>query len=378
MKKKLFPLILTTLVIVLSLVISLNAQTSKEAKFDVGKGDLLDVSLSQGNIDITTGSGSEVNVLAKNIKENEMKLLTMEKKGSRIEIVFKGEDSDDFELLLTIPSSLNLDLSTGGGNVIVNGDLSGDADVSTGGGNITAKAINGTADLSTGGGNIKTGDINGNADISTGGGEIKIDIINGVADLSTGGGNIYITSVNSSADISTGGGNINVGDVGGKADISTGGGNINVGNVGGKADISTGGGNINLESAEGKIDVSTGAGNISLKNISGFVDASTGAGDIYAELIPDGKTHSELTTGIGDIELRIPGSANATIIASTSVTMWSGDDSDLESIKSDFEPSNVKRNRENKSIEVTYVLNGGGSKIEISTGMGEIQIRKLK
>ena len=44
--------------------------------------------------------------------------------------------------------------------------------------------------------------------------------------------------------------------------------------------------------------------------------------------------------------------------------------SDLNNIKSDFEPSNVKRNRENKSIEVTYVLNGGGSKIEISTRDG--------
>lgn len=376
MKTKLFPLFLTTLIIALNLVLTLNAQTSKEAKFNVGKGDLLDVSLSQGSIDITTGNGSEVNVLAKNIEENELKFLTMEKKGTGIKIKFEGEDSDDFELILTIPSSLNLDLSTGGGNVSINGDLSGDADVSTGGGNITVKAINGIADLSTGGGNIVTTDINGSADLSTGGGEIKVGVINGVADLSTGGGNIYITSVSSSADISTGGGNINVGDVGGKAGISTGGGNIKVENVSGSADISTGGGNINLESAEGKIDVSTGAGNISLKNITGFVDASTGAGDIYAELIPDGKTHSKLSTGIGDIEIQIPGSANATIIASTSVIMWSGDETDLENIKSEFEPSNVKRNRENKSIEVTYVLNGGGSKIEISTGMGEIDIKK--
>jgi hypothetical protein len=377
MKAKLFPLLLTTIIVVLSLALTLNAQTSKEAKFNVGKGDLLDVSLSQGSIDITTGGGSEVNVLAKNILKEELKLLTMEQKGTKVEINFEGEDSDYFELILTIPASLNIDLSTGGGNVSVNGDLNGSVDISTGGGNITVKAINGTANLSTGGGNIVTADINGNADLSTGGGEIKVGLINGIADLSTGGGNIYITSVNNSADISTGGGNINVGDVGGKVDISTGGGNIKVGNVSGSADISTGGGNINLESAKGKIDVSTGAGNISLKNITGFVDASTGAGDIYAELIPDGKTHSELTTGIGDIELQIPGSANATIVAITKVLMWSSDDSDLENIRSDFKPSNVKRNRENKSIEVTYVLNGGGSKIEISTGMGEIDIKKL-
>jgi len=360
----------------LSLAITINAQTSKEAKFNVGKGDLLDVSLSQGNIDITTDSGNEVKVTAKNIEENELKLLTMEKKGTGIEIKFKGQDSDNFQLILTIPASLKIDLSTGGGNINVSGELKGDADVSTGGGDITVQAINGTADLSTGGGNIVTADINGSADLSTGGGEIKVDIINGVADLSTGGGNIYITKVNSSADISTGGGNINVGNVNGKTDISTGGGNIKVGNVSGSADISTGGGDINLESAKGKIDVSTGAGNISLKKITGFVNASTGAGDIYAELIPEGKTNSELTTGFGNIELQISGSANATIIASTSLSNWSGDESDLDKIRSDFEPSNVKRSRENKSIEITYTLNGGGSEIEISTGMGEIDIKK--
>ena len=366
----------TTLIMVLSLAFAVLAQTNKEATFSSNSGDLLDVSLTQGTIEITTGSSREVNVLAKNILDEELDLLTMEKSGSKIVIKFEGEDSDDFELVLNIPASLDLDLSTGGGNINMEGDINGKVDASTGGGNLTVQTIGGTADLSTGGGNIKTGDINGNADISTGGGEIKVGAINGTADLSTGGGNIYITSVNNSADISTGGGNINVGDIGGKADVSTGGGNIKIGSISGSADVSTGGGNISLESAEGKVDVSTGAGNITLKNITGFADASTGAGDILAELIPDGKTKSDLTTGIGDIQLVIPTSANATIVAKTRVHMWSDDDSDLDKIRSDFEPSDIKRNKERKTIEVTYVLNGGGSKIELSTGLGEIDIKK--
>jgi hypothetical protein len=376
MKAKLIQQFSVVLILVLSLTLTAIAQTNKEATFNVSKGDLLDVSLSQGGIEITTGNGSEVNVIAKNILEEELDLLTMEKIGSKVEIKFEGEDSNDFELLLNIPTSLNLDLSTGGGGININGDITGKVDASTGGGSIVVQTIGGVADLSTGGGNINTGDINGNADISTGGGEIKVGIINGTVDLGTGGGNIIITSVNNSADISTGGGNISVGDIGGKADVSTGGGNIKIGSVSGSADISTGGGNISLESAKGNVDVSTGAGNIILKNITGFVDGSTGAGDIYAELIPDGKTKSDLTTGIGDIELYIPGSVNATIIASTTVYMWSGDESDLDKIRSDFEPTNIKRNKERKTIEVTYELNGGGSTIEVSTGMGEIDIKK--
>ena len=371
MKAKLIQQFSVVLILVLSLILATTAQTNKEATFNVSKGDLLDVALSQGGIEITTGNGSEVNILAKNILEEELDLFTMEKIGSRVEIKFEGEDSNNFELVLSIPASLNLDLSTGGGGININGDVTGKVDASTGGGSIIVQTILGIADLSTGGGNINTGDIEGNADISTGGGEIKVGIINGTVDLSTGGGNINITSVNNSADISTGGGNI-----GGKADVSTGGGNIKIGSVSGSADISTGGGNISLESAKGKIDVSTGAGNITLKNITGYVDGSTGAGDIYAELIPDGNTKSDLTTGIGDIELYIPASVNATIIASTTVYMWSGDESDLDKIRSDFEPTNIKRNKERKTIEVTYVLNGGGSTIEVSTGMGEIDIKK--
>jgi len=354
------------------------SQTKKEATFSVSSGDLLDVSISQGNINISTGSGSEVKVVAGNILEKELSLLTMEQTSGKVKIKFKGEDSDNFEIDLTIPEAMKLDIATGGGNISVSGNLKGEVEASTGGGNITLATVAGKADISTGGGNINTGDINGDADISTGGGEIKVDIINGTADLSTGGGNISITKINNSADILTGGGNIDVGDIGGEADLSTGGGDIKIGSVSGSADVSTGGGDITLNSAKGKVVVSSGAGNISLKNISGPVDASVGAGDIYAELMPDGKTSNELNSGYGDITLLIPASAKATVIASTSVMMWSGDNSDLEDIKSDFEPTNVERNKEHKSIKVTYLLNGGGSEIEVNTGKGEIEIRKLK
>ena len=366
------------LLLCLGFVITGLSQSKKEANFTVSSGDLLDVSLRQGEINIVTGSGNKVKVIAKNIEEDELNLLTMEKKTGKVEIKFKGEDSNNFELELTIPAAMNLDLSTGGGNISVDGDLMGQVDASTGGGNITMQTVGGIVDLSTGGGNITIKDINGNADISTGGGEIRADIINGTADLSTGGGNISINKVNNSADLSTGGGNISVGDIDGKADISTGGGKIKIGSISGSADVSTGGGEINLESAEGKVDVSSGAGNISLKNITGFVDASVGAGNIYSELFPDGKNSSEFATGMGDIKLLIPSSAKATIIASTSVIMWSGDDSDLDKFKSDFEPTKIERNKGKKNIKVTYELNGGGSKIEITTGMGEIEIRKLK
>lgn len=366
-------LIISLLIIAASALV---AQSSKEETFKVNKGDILETSLSQGSIKITTAAGNEVKIIAKNLVDDEAKLLTMKQQNGKISVEFNGYDSDQFELNLTIPSTLNLDLSTGGGSISVNGEINGKVDFSSGGGNISTQNINGTADISTGGGNIKAGDINGNADLSTGGGEIKVGTVNGVADISTGGGNVDVFSIISSADISTAGGNISVGSIGGKAGISTGGGNINISEISGSADVSTGGGNVNIESAKGKVEVSSGAGTLNLKNINGSLEASTGSGTITAYLQPDGKSSSELSTGMGSVILYVPENAKATIVATIPVMVWGGDKKDLENIKSDFEPTTINRKGEPRQIVVTYVLNGGGSRIELSTGMGKIQIKK--
>jgi hypothetical protein len=119
-----------------------------------------------------------------------------------------------------------------------------------------------------------------------------------------------------------------------------------------KSDINTGGGNINIEGAKGKVDANTGAGNISLKNISGSIDANTGAGNIYAELNPEGNKKSKLNSAIGNITLKVPENAKATIVATLSVLVWSGDEDNLDNIKSDFIPTEVNKRGEKKQIEV--------------------------
>lgn len=368
-----------SLIILLCLGFTLTglSQTKKEASFTVSSGDFLDVSVRQGNINIKTGLGNQVKVLAKNIEEEEQKLLTIEQKSGKVDIKFKGENSDDFELELTIPSEMNLDISTGGGNISVKGDLKGTVDARTGGGNITAGNILDKTEFSTAGGNISVGDINGDADLASAGGDIKAGSINGKAEIATAGGNINIGSVNSSAEISTAGGNITVKDIGGNSEISTAGGNITVGNVSGSAEISTAGGNLSLESANGKVEVSTAAGNIKLKNINGSVEASTAAGNIYAEIYPEGNTKSELNSAVGNITLKIPGNAKVTIIATLSVAAWGGSDDALNHIKSDFTATEVNKRGDKRQVEAIYKLNGGGPTIELNASMGEIEIRKL-
>lgn len=367
-------------IIILLVLSALNfsfAQQDVEKSFSVTKGDKLQVSTSFGNITYDLTSGNQLQVIAKNVLSSELSKLEMEKRGSVVDIKFEGEDSRNFSFKIKGPATLNLDFSTGGGNVAVNGNIEGYADISTAGGNISTGDINGKADISTAGGNIKVDDVNGDAEVTTAGGDMKFGNINGTAGISTGGGNIKIGSINKSADVSTGGGNISIDDIGGNADVSTGGGNIKVERVSGSADISTGGGNIKLASATGKVDVSTGGGNIRLNNIKGTVDANTGAGNITANILPEGQGKSEMNTGMGNITLNVPESAKVTIIATTHVMMWDEDQSKLENIKSDFEPTSVKRHREERYIEARFELNGGGSLIEVNTGMGDIELRKM-
>lgn len=378
MRKILNQRIIYTLLLTLGLSLSMVGQTTKEATFKVSTNDLLEVSLRQGNINITTGTSSEVKITGRNLLESERALLTMEQKSGKVEVEFRGENSDKFILELQIPSSLNLDISTGGGNIQVKGDLNGKVDASTGGGNISADNINGKTDFSTAGGNVEVGDVNGDADLSTAGGDMKAGSINGKADISTAGGNIKVQSVNNSANISTAGGNIEVGNIGGAADVSTAGGNIKVGNVSGSADISTAGGNISLDGANGEVETSTAAGNINLKNIRGSLEANTAAGNIYAELQPEGNKKSELNSAVGNITLNVPENSKVTIIATISVLVWDDKKSDADYIESDFKPTQVNKKGDQKQIEFIYKLNGGGPTIEVNVAMGDIKIKKLK
>src|SRR4030065_526957 len=278
----------------------------KEGSFNVQKGDLLDVKIEQGNITVNTWDKSEVKIFAKNIEDDESGLLTMEQKSGKVEVRFKGDDSDEFFLELTIPADLMIDLKTGGGNVNINNDLRSKVTITSGGGNISAKII------------------------------------------------------------------------GGEVNITTAGGNVNVSTVSGNAEISTGGGNIKLDGATGKVEANTGGGNIDLKNIKGSIEANTGAGNITAELSPDGKSSSNLNSGVGSITIYIPESAKATIVATASDFKWGDSAKDSDSIKSEFESYDVTKNRTGNTFESVYELNGGGSKIELNVGLGDINIKKLK
>jgi len=352
--KKLFlgSYVFTGLIFILSGFLALSNATDKDKTFNVSKGDKLEVSVSHGNIKVSTWEKDQAYIKAINIDSDDLAVLKIEQIGNKILVEFKGQDSDDFYLEVSIPSQLNLDLSTGGGNISIKGN------------------INGMVELATGGGNIDVNDVVDKLSVSTGGGNISVGNVGGETELSTGGGNISVKEVKSKIEISTGGGNISLGNIG----VSTAGGNISVGKVSGSAELNTAGGNISLDGASGKVEVNTAGGNLNLKNISGSIEANTAGGNIYADLVPSSNSHSEFNTAGGDINLVLPSDAKVNIEATVYVGKHAGDPDVEKMIKSDFEPTTVDIN--GKNLIKRFVLNGGGSMIELNTASGKIKINK--
>jgi hypothetical protein len=333
-----------------------NIAADREKTFNVSKGDNLEVSISNGNITTSTWDKDQVYIKALNIEEKDLNNLKIEQQGNRIIVEFQGKHSNDFAAEITIPSKFNLELSSGGGNIAIHGNIDGKVDISTGGGNININDVTLKLDVSTGGGNISVGNVSGETE------------------LSTGGGNISVKDVKSKIEVSTGGGNISIGNIGASAEVSTSGGNISVGKVSGSAELNTAGGNVSLDGATGKVEVNTAGGNINLKNISGSIVANTAGGNIYADLIPENSSKSELNTASGDINLSIPSSSKVSIVANVYIGNNANDPDIEKMIKSDFEPTTVDKS--SKNLIKKFILNGGGSMIELNTASGKIKINK--
>lgn len=133
----------------------------------------------------------------------------------------------------------------------------------------------------------------------------------------TGSGNITAESIGAETHLSSGSGDLKVNSVKGSLVANTGSGNIKAQDVGGEAFVNTGSGDVEVhQTAAGDVKVETGSGNIRLFGINGGLRASAGSGDIHAE---GEATHDwRLGAGSGNITLRLPSQASFNLDARTS------------------------------------------------------------
>ncbi len=361
---------------------SSGGQAVKEQTFTVGKGSALDISVTGCEILIKTSDKNEINVVVEGLDEEDMQFVKMSQSGDEVRVTYRPKwgNNSDGRFLITVPTQTKLELRTSGGDIELQGNLTGDAVGSTAGGDITIEKVKGTVRMSTSGGDIRTGDIDGKADLRTSGGDIALAVVNGEATVSTSGGDIRIEKVAKKLDARTSGGEIEVGDIGGDASLSTAGGDVRVGKVSGNAYLRTAGGDLKLKGASGTVEAKTSGGDIDLDNITGSIEASTAGGNIVADLNPSGKGDSKLKSSGGDIKLMLPATAKATIEATIRLRDNYGWNSSSKKskyeVRSDFPSLSYDVDGDRDEIRARYMINGGGEIITLETVNGYIEIKK--
>ncbi len=346
--------------------------------FTASKGGKLEISVGNGDLRIRTWAKNEVLVEYEDSEEDDdWGRLQATQTGDLIQLRSRGWEHGG-NVDISIPSQFNLRVRSGYGNISIDGPLSGEIRVVTSGGDLLLGDVGGKVEAGTSGGNIQAGRIEGDAFLETGGGDIRVEEASGALELLTSGGNVTVGNVKRTLKVESSGGDIVIGDVGSEASVTTSGGNVLVGIVSGRAVLETAGGDIRLAGGSGTVRAITSGGDLMLEELSGSVEAETGGGDIMAELYPSGKGKSRLASGGGDIELYLPQNAKATVEARIRIQgSWRmfGDEFD---IYSDFKAATHAKNRNEREISATYLLNGGGEDILLETVNGEIDLRALK
>lgn len=176
------------------------------------------------------------------------------------------------DLEITVPSSCDVQLQNGSGQVAVQG-TSGVIRVRTGGGSVHAHDLQGQIAMKTGGGRIEASNLQGLIDLRTGGSRIEAQNLQGQINLHTGGSHIILGNTRGQLTAQTGGGRIELS----RAALS------------GESTLKTGGNSITFDGsldARGSYKFQTGGGRISagLPDDAAFsLDAKTGGGSVYNE-----------------------------------------------------------------------------------------------
>jgi DUF4097 and DUF4098 domain-containing protein YvlB len=356
--------------------ISFAAQsTTVTREFPAGETGTLNVSVNSGDIEIRTGL-SEVRVKATGIRAEDQAALTISQEGSTVDVAFdprNGRSNPHFEIGL--PAGFDLNLKTSGGDVSIDGFLAGSLTAKTAGGDIEMGDVEGDVQARTAGGDIESGVLGAKAELRTAGGDIEVRSVGGEVKAETAGGDIEIGDVGSRLEAATAGGDIILKNVGGEASAKTAGGDVIVGDVAGSATLKTAGGDVRLSSAAGRVEAKTAGGDLYLKGVSGSIEGKTAGGDIAAELIPTGSGPSRLTTAGGDIQLSMPASSGARVIATIEVQPW--EDNGDYTITSEFGSIEVVRVASAHELRAEFTVGGGGAEIVLRTTNGDISIQKM-
>jgi hypothetical protein len=308
--------------------LSAQGQATIERTLQVQAGGTLTVEASSGHIKVITASGNDVAVRVERevrdrYSDDASRILTehqveISQSGNDVRVETKVSDEvrerwrDEYrstplqvEIIVTVPTSYNVDLDTAGGHIEV-ADLSGEVVAHTSGGHLTFGNIDGSIDADTSGGHITLNGSSGTADLRTSGGHIEIGQVEGSVKADTSGGHITIDSAGATVDAETSGGNIKVKEVMGTINASTSGGSIEASiaeQPQGDCSLRTSGGSVTVYLASDvavDLDAEAGWGGVSLDlEVTGTIKKGAVRGTING-----GGPSLVLRTSAGGIEVR--------------------------------------------------------------------------
>lgn len=247
-----------------------------------------------------------------------------------------------FTRSLTVTGPVELDVTTGSGNIVVRAGGSGTVSISARirarGGQAEEKVrrLEANPPIEQEGNTIRIGYLEDRwlqrkVSISyeltvprdtrlrsrTGSGDQEIDGVRGPVIADTGSGSLTVSGIGDDVEAATGSGSIEITDVAGRTQLSTGSGSIRGDGLGGAISARTGSGSIRLEqAAAGDVEASTGSGGIAVRGVHGSLRARTGSGSIEVDGEPTGEWR--LDTSSGNIEVRLPTQASFDLQAQTS------------------------------------------------------------
>jgi DUF4097 and DUF4098 domain-containing protein YvlB len=151
----------------------------------------------------------------------------------------------------------------------------------------------------------------------TGSGDQTISGLQQPMTAKTGSGNVTVDRISAETRVSSGSGDLKINSVKGILYADTGSGNIRADDIAGDVFANTGSGDVEIrQSAGGSVKAQTGSGNINLHGVKGGLRADAGSGNIQAEGEPT--SDWRLGAGSGNITLKVPTQASFNIDARTS------------------------------------------------------------
>jgi Putative adhesin len=277
----------------------------------------------------------------------------------------------EFEKTFQVTGSVNLDVQTHSGNIIVHSGPVGLVSVR---GKIYVGDHwlfgNRSSDVSS---------IEQNPPVRQDGNSIRIDYVN-AHDISidyeiavptdttirtrSGSGDQTIEGTHGNADLQSGSGELKLTRITGEIHLQSGSGDVRAREISGAVRGNTGSGDIELEEAgSGDVDLRTGSGNVTIRGVHGGLHAEAGSGDVTAEGTQVGDW--EIRTGSGNVHVRLP--ADAAFDAD--ISTGSG------TLDVDAPITMTVQGRVNDTRKrIAGKVRGGGPMLTLHTGSGDIHI----